>query len=170
MLFASLGGGVAVGSTPAVTPTLAAQFGARFGRFALSLEGRVDLPSSTSQQGLGTVSASLALATLLPCYRQPIGRGPAVLACAAIAVGGLAGSATGVENPTAATTLFAAAGARGAFELPLVGPLSARVHAELLATITRTTLDITQLGSPVQVWTTAPVSFDAGLALVLSFL
>lgn len=152
-------------------PTLAslgvvAQAELRYRAFALALEGRAD-PSlgasraspDTAKGGAG-VSATLLLGLLVPCARWRF-----LGLCALIGVGALQGRGVGVAVPSRATTLYAAAGARLALEVPLLRRLALELHLDGLTPLTRTSLML----DGAEVWATPPLSGALGATLQVPF-
>jgi hypothetical protein len=156
----SLGTVASLGSAPGLALGFTAQVGLRWRLASVGLEGRADLPASADIADLGRVKSSLLVATLAPC-----GHGRLLLACALVSVGTLQGAGERVAQPRQESTFYAAAGARLGAELPLVRVLYLRVHLDLLATLTRTTLHLDDKPA----WITPPVSGALGISVGASF-
>jgi hypothetical protein len=120
---------------------------------SLSLEGRADLPAEKSVKA-GTVSTSLLLATLVPCYHYD-----ALALCALGSAGALQGSGAGVDQPRKDTTFYAAAGGRVGFEVRALPWLAVQAFGDLRGTLTRTTLSIDNQDA----WTTPALSAAVGV-------
>ena len=130
------------------------------GAFALSLEPRIDAPTSVAA-GAGRVSFWTASAALVPCLRFS-----ALAACGVVGGGVLRGA--GEEVPGARTGIapWMAVGARLAWYVPLGTPsLALRLHGDLLAVPLRTAL---RVGSETA-WTTPAVSGALGLVVIVRF-
>ena len=136
--YAGLGALVATGVAPDVSTGGAAFAQLRAGPASVGLEARYDLPASAgATRGSGAVQSSLFLLSLEPCLRfQPLAL------CGLASIGSLRGSGSGVSVPLQQSALYAAAGGRAAFELPISGPLSLRLHADLIGNLTRVRLTI----------------------------
>lgn len=113
-LLVAAGPSIAASVLPA-SPSFGARaaLGMSRGMFEISVEGRFDPPVKV-QDKVGAVEASLALATLVPCfhYRFAIG-------CALASIGGLRGTGLGFDHTREDNTFYAAAGARVGAELAL---------------------------------------------------
>jgi hypothetical protein len=157
----SAGGVAGLGTEPGLSVGVTAQAGIRWRDASIGLEGRADLPASAdADQEQGRVTASLLLASLVPCGHWRI-----FIVCGLGSLGALRGAGSGVDEPKEDTTLFAAAGVRGGVEVPVTGPLSARIYGDFNATLTPTSL---QLGGET-VWASPPVHGAIGLAAQVSF-
>jgi hypothetical protein len=119
------------------------------------------MPASADIPDLGRIKSSLLVATVVPC-----GHVRSLLACALVSVGTLQGAGEQVDQPRQESTFFAATGARLGAEIPLVKRLYLRVHLDLLATLTRTTLHLDDKAA----WITPPLSGDLGISVMASFL
>lgn len=159
-LRASFGALGALGSAPRITAGFTAQIGLRWRLASFGLEGRADLPASTDIDGLGRVKTSLLLISAVPCAHWRF-----LFGCALVSLGALQGSGEEVGVPRQATTFYAAVGPRLGTEIHLVKFLYLRIHLDILATLTRTTLRIDNKDA----WTTPPVSGDFGLGLAFNF-
>ncbi len=160
MAHVGLGALGTLGTAPRAAFGVTLHGGVRRGALSIALEGRADLPAAKRTASGGTVSSALLLGTLAPCFHRSM-----IVGCALVSAGALAGSSEGVTRPAQVTTPFAALGARIGVEVPLVSELSARIHADLLGGLTRTTLELD--GLPV--WTTPPISGALGAGLAWSF-
>ena len=155
------GGFVSIGAVPTIGLGISAEIGVRRGSLSAAVEGRADLPASAEATGGGVVRAWLLLATLAPCYHvDPL------LLCPLVSVGAFYGSGSEVPEPREDTTVFAAAGARLGVDLLRAGPFSARLHGDLAATLTPTSLRLYDR----DVWRTPPLHVAAGLAGLVRFL
>jgi hypothetical protein len=149
-----------VGAAPAPTAGIAALVGIARGKLSLDLEARADLPASLMQDDGTGVRSSLLVANLVPCGHVAIAS-----FCALASAGALHGEGLNVGTPDRQVTFYAAAGARGGIEVPLTGAIVARVHADLLLPITRTSLKSRGL----EYWTTPPVSGVLALGVIAHF-
>ena len=104
----------------------------------------------------GSASASLMLASLLPCVHVGVG-----FACAVGSLGALQGSGEDVSRPAKATTVFAAAGVRGGTDVPITESLGVVGFVDLRTNLTRTTLRLNDR----EVWSTPAFGGDLGVVL-----
>lgn len=156
----SAGGVASLGSEPGLAFGVLVHAGVRWRAASIGLEGRADLPTSAEADQGGSVTASLRLASLVPC-----GHWRVIVVCALGSVGALRGVGSGVDLPKEDTTLFGAVGVRGGVEIPVAGPLSARIYGDFNATLTPTSL---MLGGET-VWESPPVHGALGIAAQVSF-
>lgn len=157
---ASLGAVLSLESAPATSFGFTAGAALRWTTFSIGVEGRVDLPAVAQASRGGGVEASLLLASVVPCaHLRALGL------CALGAIGTLRGRGRDIDMAQRESTLYAAMGARLALELPLVGPIGVRAHADLLVPLIRTTLHL----DDEAVWSTPTASVSFGLALLGTF-
>jgi hypothetical protein len=155
---ASAGALVAFGVAPGpVTGGFGAGAGIRWRALSVGLEGRADIPV-TAETDLGVVESHVLLATLVPCGHYDL-----FSACALLSAGALRGAMPDLGQRD--TTFYAAAGVRAALEIPLYDALFGRVHADLQAPLTRTTLSL----AGVEAWRTPPVHGAVGFAALGEF-
>jgi hypothetical protein len=157
-LRASVGPLAALGWAPSTSIGLAALFGVRWETLSLNVEASGTFPAARTVDIAGasvTVSASLLSLAFAPCVHRSV-----VAACAIGLVGALEGTASSRD-----TTAYAAAGARVEAEIPLGGAWLLRPHLGGLATITRTSLQV----SGQTAWETPPLSGTLGLAILTYF-
>lgn len=142
---------------PTAGVMLAAQAGVSLPGWSAALEGRADLPFSdlADAKSGGVVSASTLSLAIVPCLERRYYFG-----CGVFDVGVLQGTGEGVKTPKRDTSPFFAAGIRGGVQVPTSERFFFRLHAEVLAPVTRTTLSLN--GAPV--WTTPTVNVGVGLA------
>jgi hypothetical protein len=141
------------GAAPSLSFGFALGAGLRIGDFALTLEGRADLPASKDAGG-GRVKSSLYSAALLPCYHLSY-----FAACAFFAAGAMVGSGEDLVQPRQVTTFYSALGLRGVFEFPKEGPVALRVNLDAAAPLSRTTYTV---GS-ARVWTSQFIAISLGI-------
>ncbi len=158
---AQVGAQLDLGAVPGVASLgITASAGVRWRAASIAVEGRVDPRLATFDAPNGRVGATLLLVELAPCahFRW-------AAACALVGAGALQGVSAGIAAPRRDSTFYAAAGARLAVEIPLRGPFALALHGDLLATITRTTLQI----DGTDAWATPPLSGAVGAAVLGSF-
>ncbi|GAC1353249.1 MAG: hypothetical protein NVSMB1_24730 [Polyangiales bacterium] len=158
-----IGGLLALGAEPKSTAGVSALIALSWRSLRLQLEGRFDLPTTLSSPE-GSVSTSLFVSTLSPCFRYGAALNPdfGILACGLLSVGTLRGAGDNVDIRRSDATLYAASGVRLAFELAIVKGLFARLQADGYVTLRPTTLTLDH----VDVWTTPRTSFAPALLLV----
>ncbi len=147
-----------VGGAPGFTAGVAAGGGVAWPRFALSLEGRVLLPSGVTFAGERAATFS-ALGSLLPCLR--VGR---FSACGVATVGVFQVEST-IPGVPRTTTLMAQAGVRGTVDFELTRRLVLVPWLEAAVVLTRTSL----VSGTSTLWVTSPLSVTAGLSVELHF-
>jgi hypothetical protein len=136
---AALGPLVSLGTAPSLSTGGVLTLDARFGGLVGGVEGRADLPSSAHAGELGRVVSSLITASLLAGWREG-----AFSACAVGSVGRLSATSSDVAAEREASALVVAAGFRVGIAVPLSERIEARARAELLANLTRHTLEISE--------------------------
>jgi hypothetical protein len=155
----SVGGAAAFGAAPTTTGSVLLQAGLRRGALSVALEGRFDVPVSTSA-GSGSVSAGLLMGDVVPCYHRWLLAG-----CAVFGAGVLRGSGHNLAGARSETSAVGVAGARLIFEWPLGARFGLRAYAEVLGRLRSVSLRV----DDASVWTTPPVSGGLGLALAVKF-
>jgi hypothetical protein len=150
----------AAGSAPNLALGFTLGVGLRYRAFSLALEGRFDAPFSINVNTGGAMRSSLLVAVLVPCAHWRWFAG-----CALVAAGAMVGEGIDVTAPNRAVTPYAAAGWRVAAELQLQRLLWVRIHLDLYATLTRTTLQL----NGVEAWTTPPLHGALGVAFFANF-
>jgi len=148
------------GSAPALAGGIALSFGVRRENIALGVEGRREFPASTDVEGGGSVESSLWLASVLPCFYAS-----AVFLCAVGSLGSLRAEGVNLTLSQHDTTLYAAAGARVGFVVPLVSKVSLRPQVDLLTSLTRVELAV----GGVPVWRAPPIGVLAGAGIFAEF-
>lgn len=148
-----------LGTAPSRTLGVAAGVGLRGGDLSLGLEGRADLPASTSLR-VGEASAALLVASLVPCVH--LGK---VATCALVAAGTLRAAGHGLVESRTVTLPYAAVGARVALAIPLTGRLSLALHGDVTAPLTQSKLQV----DGTAVWTSPILSAALGLGVAANF-
>jgi hypothetical protein len=148
-----LGPQVVVGATPSAAAGAHVAVAARRGAFGVGLEGRGDLPASQSYAS-GTVSGHVLAVSAVPCLHAAWFSG-----CVIGTLGTLEGEGEGMRNPSRASALYAAAGARLGLEGRLGRWARLEMQGDVLAGLTRTTMYIDGVG----VWTTSPIQGALGI-------
>jgi hypothetical protein len=162
---ASIGVAVALDSGPAPAFAFTLQLAISQRRWSLGLEMRGDLPSSSDAAFGGRVETALLIGLIVPCVRHKIAS-----VCALAAFGAERGDGGGYNEPRSVVGFYAALGGRLAVDIPLPPPLAIRVHADLLAPLTRTELYAGSIGDLAhRLYRTAAVSSSLGLALLAHF-
>jgi hypothetical protein len=160
---ASAGALMAFGVAPLpITAGFTADAGLRWRALSVDVEGRADIPVSAEKEP-AVVASHILVASLVPCGHYSL-----LAACGVVSLGVLRGSTPDLGGRD--STFYAAAGARVAAEIPLYGSsslqaLALRVHADLQAPLTRTTLYV----QGVEAWQTPPLHGALGLALMGEF-
>lgn len=125
---------IALGLSP--SPTVGAQIGAALvltQRFSLSLEGRLDAPSSESIPGApGRVVTQYAGGKALACVHAK-----APFACLSFGAGSFSGRGEGVTEPRASAALLFTAGARVGVDVPLSDSFALQPFADLEVPLAR---------------------------------
>ena len=157
-IVAEVAGVGAAGLTSSITGGLTIAAELRWPSFSIGLEGQGDFPTTSTVGGGGSVQVSALFATVAPCFRlRYFG------ACALVAGGATEVNGIGLVQAAHTAAPLVAVGARALGELQLVGPLSLRLQADLLAPLARTTV---YAGNDV-VWTTPTLGGEAALALAV---
>jgi hypothetical protein len=151
---------VTFGSAPSPALGAEAEVVAIYRNASLGVGIRADAPASVSVPAGGSVSTWLAVATIAPCLRGPIGAS----VCGLAAVGWFAAEGE-VDSPSRDGEIFAAAGGRLGFEAGLGRRLVFVSHVDALAALTRFDVKV----SDVSVFRVPPVSVAVGAGLGLLF-
>jgi hypothetical protein len=122
---------------------------ARWERFSIGLQLRVDFPSGAALPNGGTEQTWLTAGGVVPCLRF----GP-LATCGLLFVGREESSGTGLQPSKVVNTLYAAAGGRLSGELWLINSFGLALTADLLVPFARTQTYV----SDQPVWSTPPVS------------
>jgi hypothetical protein len=142
--------------TPGASWGINLALGLDWRRFSLRLEARGDLPGDETAAG-GTVGATAILGTLLPCVHLHVFVGCALGSAGAV---GEVGAGYAVDKRTVRP--FVGAGARVGVQVPVARRLAIGLHADAIAAITRSVLQVDKQA----VFVSPPVSGALGLALV----
>ena len=156
------GGGVFVGRgmTPGWWPGLELGVGARRGWLAFEVWLSAMPPHSFDVEG-GSIDVQWLAVTANAC----VARG-GLRACLLASGGALRGTGREpLENRQKTTTPYAGAGGRIAWDLRLRGRLSLRVHADVAATLARTSYTV----SGEDVWTQPAVATELGVLGIVGF-
>jgi hypothetical protein len=153
-----LGGQVAFGVAPAPAAGLLVVGSGRRDRVSLGFEFRLDAPASLAVPG-AVVESRLVAGALVPCFHYD----PGVL-CAVGALGAVAATSDAAASREDSAT-YAAAGVRVGTEWRLPEPLIFATHAEVLANLTRSSLEL----DGVSVWEMPVFSGSLGVTLLGSF-
>jgi hypothetical protein len=132
--------------------------GRRF--WSVDVEGRVDLPAQLLRPDGTGVRSSLMVGMLVPCFHADL-----FVGCSVVAMGALQGEGVNVGSPAQGATFYAAAGLRAGFEAPLSARLAIRLHTDLMAPLTRTTLS----DRAQDVWTTPALYVATGVGVLGHF-
>jgi hypothetical protein len=154
-----LGGQVAIGVAPAPAAGLLLVGSGRHGDVSLGAEFRLDAPASRAVAGGADVESRLVAGALVPCFHYDPGSLCAV---------GTLGTIQATSDAAASrqdSALYAAAGLRVGTEWRLSPPLVLSTHADLLANLTRPTLEL----DGASVWKMPTFSGSLGLTLLASF-
>jgi hypothetical protein len=154
------GGHVAFGIAPAPALGFRASGEIATRRFAVGLEGRLDLPASSESSEGGRSRTSLAGAALVPCLRIPL-----AWACGVLLAARVDAEAVGVTSPRSEAFVFLGAGARLVAALPLPEDFSLRIGGDVLAH--PVPFELTLNGR--RIYRSGAVSAIAGLAVARIF-
>ncbi|HEX2671442.1 MAG TPA: hypothetical protein VHM25_11250 [Polyangiaceae bacterium] len=154
---AGLGATVQFGSMPEAALGATAFAALRTGAWSLALEGELDAPVTSEQQGVELRNKSGAL-KLLPC-----GHWRLLKACQLTVLRWL--TATGKASGLGGTAGSLALGARVGFELPLSPTFGALAYGDLLLT----PLPVSLVSEQSELWKTPIVSGGLGIAAVVHF-
>ena len=149
---------VSLGSAPALAVGGAFGVDGRLGLLFGGIEGRADLASSAETSGPRRVQGSLLAGTLFAGVRE----GP-FFATGVVLLGRISATSSGVADPRDASALLLATGARVGLAVPLTDRLEARARAEVLANLTRHTLELG--GQEVYEYPAALGSVSVGVAM-----
>jgi hypothetical protein len=131
-------------------------------RFALGVEGRLDLPASAESAEGGRVRASFAGGAFVPCMRVEVAR---LWACGLVLLGRASTEAYEISAPRSDAFFYWGAGARLAFQLGVVEGYAVRFVGDVLAH--PSAFDLTVNGRSV--FQSSAISGALGIGLVRIF-
>jgi hypothetical protein len=140
-----LAGAMEAGIAPAITAGFLAQVGVRWRYVSVAAEGRVDVPTSSSEQVMEQATARLMLGagSVVTCGHLPLPiqpRGWNVAGCALLTLGAIYGQSEGASIPKSGSVLYAGAGGRLGLEVPVGGSVALRVFGDMTGTIPNITV------------------------------
>lgn len=153
-----LRGQAALGLLPSTSFGGALVVGARRSRWSVGVGGRFDTSISTAN-GAGAVSVR---GSLIAGEATICGHGSPWFLCGLGVLGSLRATGEGVGGLAAKSSIFAGAGARAGFEIPLIRQLSFESHLDVLGALTP--VEVVVAGE--RVWRSAPVSGALGIGLL----
>ena len=151
---------VTAGIAPAAAFGATVSFSVRRSALSIGLEGRADLPRSASLSTGGELRTAVLTAGVAPCIHNGI-----FAACAVGLVGSMRGEASAISSPRGDSSLYAAAGARIALELPVTAALAVRPQVDGLVAVARPELRL----NDAIVWTAPPFCASFGVGLIGRF-
>jgi hypothetical protein len=149
----------ALGTAPSSALGFSAGAGIRGGDLSLAIEGRADLPASTSLR-VGEASTSLLVASLLPCAHFRM-----LATCALVSAGALWAAGHGLEDARRVRLPYVAVGARLAAAIPLMPRLSLTIHGDLTRPLVETRVEV----DGAAVWTSPIFAFALGVGVAANF-
>jgi hypothetical protein len=156
--------GIAVIGALRTAPAAAIGFGAflelRQGDLSIGLEGRFDLPASTSMSEGGRLRTSLWVGSVLPCFHAS-----RFFVCATGSVGSLGAESLGLTNSRTNNTFYAGLGVRIGLEIPLTERLFLRPQLDVVGALFPAELQVDR----VTRWTAPPYAILAGIGLGARF-
>jgi hypothetical protein len=158
-LHADGGALLAAGSAPDVAFGGRLLVGLRTAHVSLGAEGRFDMPAR-QPVGPGSVTSSMMLGTFVPCYHHR-----AIGGCALLGAGVVRASGESLPVSRDASGPIFVAGARLLVEIPLDQVLSVNLHGDLLAALSRISLQVNES----EVWRTPPLSGALGVGFGMTF-
>ncbi|HWP10138.1 MAG TPA: hypothetical protein VNN72_30555, partial [Polyangiaceae bacterium] len=160
-------GGVFIpwGLTPGVAPGARIGGGIDADSWLVMVEASSTLESSKSAP-LGTVSAQLFDAALVPCFRPTLSAGVALALCAAGRIGMLRSNAEQVERAAPQTDLVGSLGPRAGLELLVSPSVGFGVEAEMPIAFSRVHLVIDDHGQQREVWASSRVGMVAAATVI----
>jgi len=157
---AAMGMTGAMGPGPTIGPELG--IAVRSGSYSIEALGRVDTTIGSPTSSLGDrLDATVITGGLAPC-----GHIRDFALCVVAKVGSFQSRAPDVVSPYLATSLFAAAGLRASYSIPLGAAVGLRAGAELGIPLVRTSLAIDR----GDVWTAPPVFVGFTVGMTARFL
>jgi len=166
-LGARFSGGVFIpwGLTPGVAPGARIGGGLDADSWLVVLEVSATLESSKSAN-VGTVTAQLFDAALVPCLRPTLSAGVALALCAAGRVGMLSSSAEQVTRATPQTDLVGSLGPRAGVELLLSRSFGFGLETEVPVAFSRVHLVVDDHGQQHEVWASSRVGMMAAATVI----
>jgi hypothetical protein len=152
----ALGGAASVATSFGAAPGGQLEVLLRRGSFGIAFGGWAEA-SSVKRAFDGELRGATAAVTATGC-RHAVWQ---VQACLTTAVGQREATAVGLPDARTVNSLFLGVGPRAELELPLTDGFAVVIQAEVLASLSQTTLQIS--GEPV--WTSAPVAGRASISL-----
>jgi hypothetical protein len=134
---------------------------ARLGRWSLGVEAWSTLPTTQANVLGGEVRVRLLSAALTPCFRLVGG----LSFCALGSLGSMRAEGRGVETPRTENVLYATAGGRALFALPVGERFELLANADLAATLNRPRFQLDQ----AEVWRPGPVVALLGIGASARF-
>jgi hypothetical protein len=137
--------------------------------FSIGIELRGDLPATT-RMGYPTVTAALVSGTVVPCLRHRFAS-----LCGLVSLGAELASVADLPLIMVTTgtmsmhSFWAGLGGRLAVELPLYKRLAMRLHADVIAPVTRNRLTVPGSDGTITYYLTPAVSSALGLAVLTIF-
>ena len=157
---ASLGGHAALGAAPLLSAGIDGGVAVRWLLVSLSLEGRVNLPSTARLSSGGDVVVSLQMGRFVPCVRRGL-----LVACVLAGVGAIRAGSERVTNPRADVNFYADVGVRAGLEIPISETFAVRPQIDLVAPLTRPTIYHNGVGF----WTVPALSGALGGVFLAKF-
>lgn len=157
-LWLRAGGHLSVGVAPHATGGFQLGLALRWQTLSLSIASRVDLPASRELGGASRARSAFYGGDISPCYG-----GLGIDLCLTTLIGALRGEGIGLVGAQTTTLPYLAAGARLGYDLALGKRLAIAMHADILVTITRVSLDdaVTQ----ASLWQAGPGSFALSMSI-----
>jgi hypothetical protein len=156
--------GVAVMGAWRTAPAPALAFGGflelRQGAFSIALEGRFDLPASTSMSERGRVRTSLWVGSFLPCFHVR-----RFFVCAMGSMGSLHAEGLGLATSRTNDTFYASLGGRVGLEVPLSERFFLRPQLDVVGALFPAELQV----DGVTRWTAPTYAALAGIGLGARF-
>jgi hypothetical protein len=129
--------------------------------FSIGIEGRADLPASSSPTSAGAVETYVIAGSVVPCVRTPW----PVFACGFVSAGDF--HETGlVSVPQSNEAVYLAAGPRVGAEVHVVGPVYALGSADAAFTLVRHSVTLAGSDTPLFVLPIVAPSINVGAAAV----
>ena len=156
----SAGAHLAGGITPSLAVGFIGSAGVRWSRLSLSLEGRADLPSSSTSPLGGTVRGSFLGGSFVPCFHEQW-----FLVCGVITAGRVLASSSAQTTSGAQSAAYAGLGPRLGGEYFFTPHLGAQLVGDVLVGLSRPGIRIGGL----EAWSAGVVAESVSLRLVTTF-